>query len=111
MSHEILILDTPGVIPQNEYSNSDQVMISKHAKINARDWSKVRDAEYVVSTLMKDYAPQIEKFYSISVNGNAERLIEEVGKQKNLLKKGGIVNEDRAARVILRDWQEGKIKI
>jgi ribosome biogenesis GTPase A len=28
-----------------------------------------------------------------------------------MLKKGGEVNEDRAARVVLKDWQAGKIKV
>jgi len=31
--------------------------------------------------------------------------------KKNILKKGGEVNTDQVARRIIKDWQEGKIKI
>lgn len=111
LSENILILDTPGVIPSAEYSSSDMESISKHAKVSARDFSKVRDPEYVVATLMKEYPKEIEDFYHTNFNGDSEKLIEFIGRSKNLLKKGGVVDEDRTARIILKDWQEGKIKI
>ncbi len=111
LTADIMILDTPGVIPQLDYSHSDSEMLSKHAKVNARDYSKVRDPEYVVHTLMKDFGPQIEAFYGVKVDGDSEKLIDIVGQAKKMLKKGGEVNEDRAARLILKDWQAGKIKV
>ena len=37
--------------------------------------------------------------------------IEKLGRQKGFLKKGDQVDEDRTARFIIKDWQEGKIKI
>jgi ribosome biogenesis GTPase A len=111
LTTNIMVLDTPGVIPQSEYSNSNSLALSKHAKVNARDYSKVRDPEYVVHTLMKDYSSQIESFYGLKVEGDSEKLIEIIGRTKNLLKKGAVVDEDRAARLILKDWQEGRIKV
>jgi len=38
-------------------------------------------------------------------------LLEKLGRKKHFLKKGGVVDEDRTARLIIRDWQTGNIKI
>lgn len=111
LTSDILLLDTPGVIPRAEYSMTEQGAIAKHTKVFARDYSKVKDPELVVAMLMKTYSEKIEEFYKIKVDGNAEELILEIGKQRNLLKKGGEIDEDRAARIILKDWQVGNIKV
>jgi ribosome biogenesis GTPase A len=60
---------------------------------------------------MRDYSNILERFYKIDAKGDAEVLLEELGKRKGFLKKGGEVNEDTTARLILKDWQTGKIKL
>lgn len=111
LTSNILILDTPGVIPREEYSSDRQSLISKHARVSARDATKVKNPEMVVANLMKDFSKQIEKHYKINANGDPEFLIEELGRQRNFLRKGGEVDEDRTTRLILKDWQASKIKI
>lgn len=111
LTSDILILDTPGVIPEKEYSHQRQEMISQHAKISARDSNKVKRPDMVVQKLINEYGEIIEKYYNIKANGDGDLLIQEVGKAKNFIKKGGVVDEDRTARFILTDWQAGKIKI
>jgi len=111
LSDEIVLLDSPGVIPEKEYSTSDRKKIAQHAKLGARDFSKVKDPEMVVFEIMKDYLEVIENFYGIDAGGDIEILIEKLGRKKGFMKKGGEVNEDKTARLILKDWQLGKIKI
>lgn len=111
LSEGIVLIDSPGVIPEEEYSHSDIEKISKHAKVGARDYSKVKDPEIAVFELMKDYSKAIEKFYGVNIGGDSEELIELVGKNKGFMKRGGKVNEDKTARLILKDWQEGRIKV
>lgn len=110
LTKEIQLIDSPGVIPKEEYSGEDKEAIIKHTKVGGRSHSQVKEPEIIVSKLLKEY-PQIEKFYKIKAKQNAEILIEKLGKQKGFLKKGGTVNEDKTARLILKDFQEGKIKI
>jgi ribosome biogenesis GTPase A len=127
----ILLLDTPGVIPESEYKESDKERRSLDAKLGSRTYSDVRDPEIVVNYLVsapvlkdkdnptedeirmtkdaKRNSEAIDRFYGIESDGDSELLIEELGKKKNYLKKGGEVDTDRTARVILKDWQEGKI--
>ena len=67
----------------------------------------------VVQGLLKDYAEQIAKHYGVSFDKDeeVEKVLEVIGKKKKLLKHKGLVDEDRAARMIIQDWQAGKIKI
>ena len=111
LSEEINLLDSPGVIPKQEYSSADSEKISTHTKLGGRSYSQVKEPEIVVANLMKDYATQIEKFYKIQAKGDSEILIEELGKQKGFKKSKGLIDEDKTARLILKDWQQGKIKI
>jgi len=106
----VLLLDTPGVIPDSKYSSFAKEKMSLDTKLGARTYSDTKDPEDIVASLMKDNAKKIEKFYKIKSKGDSEILIEELGQQRNLLKKGGKIDIDRTARQVLRDWQEGKIR-
>ncbi len=106
----IIIIDTPGVIPDKEYSNIDIEKLARHAKIGAMSYDRVKDPEMAVTLLMENYSKQIEKYYEINAEGNPDVLIEELGKKKHFLVKGGEVDIDRTTRIILRDWQEGRIR-
>ncbi len=111
LTKEIQLLDSPGIIPNKEYSGSKQRAISKHTKLSARSYSQVKNPEIIVSDLMKEFPSVFEDFYKIEAKGDSEILIEKLGKQKSFLKKGNKVNEDKTARMIIRDWQEGKIRV
>ncbi len=130
MSEGILILDTPGVIPLDKYSTESK-SFAQDVKVGGRTYSDVKDPEDVVYYLMSAPEPKdadnvsaeekkaiaeaeknskkILKFYGFS-DLDVEEFIEELGKKKGFLGKGGKVDVDRTARVILRDWQEGGIK-
>jgi ribosome biogenesis GTPase A len=110
LSKEIVLLDSPGVIPKNEYSTSDQLKMSKNTMVGARDYHKIKDPEIIVSQIIDKYKEAFEKHYKIKID-NSDDLIEGLGKKQNILKKGGLVNTDQVARKIIKDWQEGKIRL
>ncbi len=107
----IVLIDSPGVIPKKEYSTSNIEAMARNTKVGARSHSQVKDPAVAVTNIMRDYSSVLEKFYNISAGGDAEILMEKLGRQKGLLKKGNEVDEDKTARLILKDWQEGRIKI
>ncbi len=113
LSGNVFLIDSPGVIPSDEYSSSKtgNKGLIKHAQIGARSYDKVWDPDMIVAELMKYYPDVIEKFYGIMANGDSEVLIEKLGRRMNFLQKGGEVDEDRTARLILKDWQVGEMKI
>jgi len=111
LSKNILLLDSPGVIPDRTYSQGDIEKTSLHVKVGARDWHRVKEPDMIVFSIFKDYPGAFRKFYKLKKGTSAEDLIEKVGIERNALKKGGEVDTDGAARLILKDWQDNKIKL
>lgn len=111
LSQNIVLIDSPGIIPQKEYSTQDREKMSLNAKVGARSYSQIQEPDLVIALIMKEFPDVLENFYKIDAKGDPEVLLEELGKRKGFLKKGGEVNDDSTARLILKDWQEGKIKL
>jgi ribosome biogenesis GTPase A len=111
LTSNILLLDSPGVIPKKDYTNIESKKRSKQTKLGGRSYSQVKYPETVVCDLLKEYPGIIEKHYQIDSKGDSEILIEILGRKRGFLKKGGEVEEDKTARLILKDWQEGKIRL
>lgn len=111
LAEDIQLLDSPGVIPEREYSSADREKIARHAKLGARDYSKVKDPDMVVFELIKEFPDILEGHYNLNTCGDVELFLEELGKKKGFMKSGGIVDEDKTARFVLKEWQVGKIKI
>lgn len=108
LAEGIVLLDTPGVIRENETTEEYGKM--KLARIGVKTFDKVKDPEIVVQQLMKEYPGVVEKFYNIPAEGDSDSLIEEIGKRNNFLVKGGQVDINRSAKLIIKDWQDGKIR-
>ncbi len=110
LTADIMLLDSPGIIPNREYSGENSRLLSRHAKLGARSSTQVKNPENVVVDLMKEFPLVFDKYYEIDSENNPEILIEKLGRKKHLLKRGGLVDEDRTARLIIRDWQMGRIR-
>lgn len=110
LSEDIVLIDSPGVIPEDQYSVSDKEKIAKHSLAGGKSYTQVKEPDLIVAELFKKYPEELQKFYEIETN-DPDELIEQIGKQKGFKKKGGEVNENAAAREILKDWQMGKIKV
>jgi ribosome biogenesis GTPase A len=103
--NKILFLDTPGVIP---YREKDDV---KHLLTGTVDYNKTKDPELAVFKLFEQFPSVLENFYEIPDELEDDEKIEFVAKKMNMIKKGNQPDIERASKKILRDWQEGKIKL
>ena len=101
----ILLVDTPGVIP---YGEKDEM---KHLLIGTIDFDKVRDPETALEKVMEKYPGVIEKYFGVSPGDSHEETIEKIALKKNLLKRGGLPDVQRAARMIIRKFQEGELRL
>ena len=107
---DILILDTPGVIAEGTAAQQTGEGMHKHTKIGVRMYDQTKEPDFVISGLMQEHPGIFESYYSIAAEGDAEILLETFGRQHNLLVKGGAIDTVRAARLVLKDWQEGLIR-
>ncbi len=111
LSQGLYLIDTPGIIPPEEKGKWRNEYIVKHSQIGAITWDKTKNPDMVVFGLMQEYPGVLEKHYKIEAKNDSEVLIEGLGRKINYLKKGNKVDEQRTAKQIIKDWQEGKIKI
>jgi ribosome biogenesis GTPase A len=110
LSENIHLLDSPGVIPFSDYSMTSGKKIAMQVKVGGKSYSQVKNPEMALNEIMKDNKKAFEKFYKIKVS-DEEELVEKIGKKKGFLLKGGEIDSDRTARIILKDWQIGNIKL
>ncbi len=110
LAEGIMLLDTPGVMSDEDAAASQQAHLKKHAMIGVRTYDSTKNPEFVVAEIMADNPGLFESHYHIEAKGDSEILLEELGKKRNLLIKGGNIDLDRTARLVLKDWQSGKIR-
>ena len=108
---DIHIIDTPGVIAKRDAPGTEKENIMRSVKIGIKTYDRVKNPIFVVARLMRNFPGLFDKHYATDTGNDPEKLIEHLGKKNNLLAKGGIVDSDRTARLILKDWQTGKIKL
>ena len=107
LTPDILLIDTPGVIPTKEKSEVELVM--KDAVTQVEDPEGV--ATELLDKLCKKNKLAIEQFYNIEVKDDPYETLEAIAKAKHKLKKGGLLDLDAAGRMVIEDWQRGKLVI
>ena len=106
LATNLYLLDSPGIIPADErFAN-----LTKLAMIGVKSFDMAKDPDLVVYDLMQKHPLLFEGFYHIDAAGDSEKLIEILGRRRNILMKKGKIDVDRVSRMILRDWQKGYIK-
>lgn len=109
-SDEIKLIDSPGVIPLKE---DDDI---RYGLIGAKDTERLKDSEIVADSIiklfMKNNKKAFEYFYGIQIEKeDYDSVISQLGKKKSFLIKGGRIDENRTAVLIVKDWQQGKLRL
>ncbi|GJS73679.1 Myb domain protein 4r1 [Tanacetum coccineum] len=68
---------------------------------------KLADSAYVKEILRLCPAEMLVTLYKIPAFGSVDDFLSKVASVRGKLKKGGILDNDSAARIILQDWNEG----
>lgn len=107
--NNLRLFDTPGIVPFRE---RDEVRLGLVSGISP---SKLNDPDIVAYKLIKLFMrmnpSSLKQVYGISDISSPEEFILEFGRKKNMLLKGGIIDERRAAIQFLIDWHNGKIRL
>lgn len=100
----IYLIDTPGVYPFRERDDL------KHALSSSVDSNKVKDPESAALALIQQLDGRVELFYNVNQADDPEESLERIALKCNKLKKGGLPDTVAMSKLILEDWQKGKIK-
>ena len=108
LDNNIRLLDCPGVVMSN---NENNIL---HNIIRTED---IKEPIEVVSKILKKIEQEyFLKTYNLDISilkGSeltVEKIIYLVGEKMKKYKKGGIVDLDKSARIIINDWNLGKLK-
>jgi ribosome biogenesis GTPase A len=111
---DIKLIDTPGVIPLSYVNEADLGFIA------AKSPERLKDPEGVAGKIIEQFIKQnkiekLESFYSFKVSEDEKEnpylILEKLAKAKGHLKKGGVADETRTSIMLVKDWQDGKLKL
>lgn len=104
LAENILLVDTPGIIPLNDADEVDLVLK------DAIRVEKVKDPYFVVNELLK----RIDNKILIDTYGfnftDLDDFLEKFARKHGKLLRGNEPNVDESAKMVIRDWQRGKIR-
>ena len=99
----ILLIDTPGVLPYLEKNEG------KHVLMSTIDYGKIKDPETAALQIITDKTELVRDCYQVK-GDNPEEILEEIAMKFNRLQKGGEPDLEATGRIVIKDWQAGKMK-
>ena len=103
LDSKVTIIDCPGVITGTE----DETTLLLRNVIKAED---VQDLQKAVQVILKRIDKEfLLRFYRVADFYNYKEFLVNVGKAKGKFKKGGVIDLNLTARMIVQDWNAGKL--
>jgi len=105
LDKNIVLLDSPGVV-MGTSENTNSLILRQAIKIEDLA-DPIKPVEAILDRVEQE---EILKLYKIAKYTSVETMLGQISRKKGLLRAGGVANMDEAARSVLRDYQNGKIK-
>ncbi|CAK63270.1 unnamed protein product (macronuclear) [Paramecium tetraurelia] len=101
---QVKIIDCPGVVFDSE--NKESTLLRNIIKIE-----QIEDPREPIGEILKKVSKnELLLLYKIQTFNNLNEFLCQVALARGKLQKGGIPDLDCAARIVLQDWNQGKIK-
>lgn len=107
LSKKIWLIDSPGVVPIEEF---DELVIKggfPADKIN----DPVKPALKLIKRILETKKEALTEKFGIQEFESEEQILEAIGRKKGLLRRGGEVDIEETARYFLREWQTGRFTL
>ncbi|MCD7462896.1 Guanine nucleotide-binding protein-like nsn1 [Datura stramonium] len=106
LDKNVKLLDCPGVVMLRSASEDDASIALR----NCKRIEKLDDPIGPVKEILK-LCPErmLVTIYKVPTFDSVDDFLQKVAMVRGKLKRGGIVDVDAAARIVLHDWNEGKI--
>jgi len=105
LDKDVKLLDCPGVVMLSSGANDASIALR-----NCKRIEKLDDPVAPVKEILKLCpAALLVTLYKLPRFDSVDDFLQKVATVRGKLKKGGIVDVEAAARIILHDWNEGKI--
>jgi len=105
LDKHVKLLDCPGIVFAAAGDNEASATLRNCTKIE-----KLADPVTPVKEILRLCpAEKLMSIYKIPKFGNVDEFLMNVANVRGKLKKGGVVDSPAAARIVLHDWNEGKV--
>ncbi|OIT07148.1 PREDICTED: guanine nucleotide-binding protein-like NSN1 [Nicotiana attenuata] len=106
LDKNVKLLDCPGIVMLRSSSQNDAAIALR----NCKRIEKLDDPVGPVKEILKLCpARMLVTIYKVPSFDSVDDFLQKVATVRGKLKKGGLVDIDSAARIVLHDWNEGKI--
>lgn len=104
------LTDTPGMMwPKIEFDSDGYMLAASHA-IGRNAVIDEEVAAFLADILLKRYAPLVAARYRLQTAGlDGPGLVEAVGRRRGCLVKGGGLDLEKAAQILLQDYRDGTL--
>lgn len=104
LDSKVTVIDCPGII----ISNEDETTLLLRNVIKTED---VQDLQKAVQVILQRIDKEfLLRFYKVADFYNFKEFLVNVGKAKGKFKKGGVIDLNLTARMVIQDWNAGKLK-
>ena len=101
----IYLIDCPGVVPPNQGDSPEDILLRGVVRVE-----NVENPEQYIPAVLKRVKPQhIERTYDVRNFASASEFLEMLARKGGRLLKGGEVDADGVAKMVLHDFLRGKI--
>lgn len=105
LDKNIILIDSPGVVLSTK-DQTDSLILRQAIKVDEIT-DPLRPVEALLSRVEKE---ELLRFYRIADYNTQSEFLAQIARKKGFLQSGGVPNFDQAARSVLRDFLNGKLK-
>ena len=122
VNDKIELLDTPGVLWPKFESNEVALNLSYTGTIKDDILPQTEIAYQFLKFMLENYRENLVERYKLSVdyientlskpepeNVNIYEIMQEIGRKRGCILSGGIIDDEKTARILLEDFRSGKM--
>ena len=122
VNDKIELLDTPGVLWPKFESNEVALNLSYIGTIKDDILPQTEIAYQFLKFMLENYRENLVERYKLSVdyientlskpepeNVNIYEIMQEIGRRRGCILSGGIIDDEKTARILLEDFRSGKM--
>ncbi|WP_010479534.1 GTPase [Thermococcus zilligii] len=107
LSRRIWLLDSPGVVPIDDF---DELVIKGGFPADKIE-EPVKPALKLISRILETRREAITEKFGIEEFESEEEVLRRIGEKRGMIKTGGEVDLEETARWLLREWQTGRFTL
>lgn len=109
VSHELIIYDSPGVMWPKVDTEETGLLLAVNNAIGVNAYNVEDAAIFLIEKMLERYPEAIADRYKVKLNGlDAVAFIELVGDKRGMRSRGGSVDFERAAQLVVTDYRHGR---